>query len=67
MAAVPFARREFLAMTNVFIMGLYSPPAEVGYYSGAQRLIGRSSVGDAIVTAVYPHVSVKAGRSEREP
>jgi PST family polysaccharide transporter len=56
-----------LAMTNVFIMGLYSPPAEVGYYSGAQRLIGAiRALVTPIVTAVYPHVSVKAGRSERE-
>jgi PST family polysaccharide transporter len=56
-----------LGMTNVVILGLYSTPAEVGYYSGAQRIIAAlKTLVTPIVTAVYPHVSVKAGRSERE-
>jgi polysaccharide transporter, PST family len=58
---------SFAAVTNVVILGLLSTSAEVGYYSGAQRIVAalKTLVGP-IVTAVYPFVSVKAGRSERE-
>ena len=61
------AASSFAIVTDVAIMGLYSNSAEVGYYSGAQRIIAalRAMVGP-IVSAVYPFVSAKAGRSERE-
>jgi polysaccharide transporter, PST family len=61
------AATSFAAVTNVVILGFLSSPAEVGYYSGAQRIIAalKTLVGP-LVTAVYPMVSVKAGRSERE-
>ena len=56
-----------LTVTNVVILGLFSSAAEVGYYSGALRIItALRALVTPIVTAVYPHVSVKAGRSERE-
>lgn len=61
------AATSFAAVTNVVILGFLSSSAEVGYYSGAQRIIAalKTLVGP-VVTAVYPMVSVKAGRSERE-
>lgn len=61
------AATSFAAVTNVVILGFFSTPAEVGYYSGAQRIIAalKTLVGP-LVTAIYPVVSVKAGRSERE-
>lgn len=61
------AASSFAVITNVAIMGLYSNPAEVGYYSGAQRIISAlRAMVNPIVAAVFPYVSAKAGRSERE-
>ncbi len=64
---VSMAATTLTAPTNVVIVGLRSSAAEVAYFSNAQRLIVpmRGLVG-SVVTAVYPHVSEKAGRSEAE-
>jgi polysaccharide transporter, PST family len=53
-------------VTNAFLLGLRAP-AEVAYFTGAQRIIAamRSMVAP-ISTAVYPHTSQKAVKSERE-
>lgn len=44
--------------SNIFILGLIAPRADVGYYSAAQRLVeaGKSLVFP-ITTAAFPHVS----------
>jgi polysaccharide transporter, PST family len=61
------AATSFAAVTNVAVLGLYSTPAEVGYYSGAQRIVGAiKALVSPIVAALYPHVSAKAARSEHE-
>ena len=61
------AASSFAGITNFMLLGLFSTPAEVGYYSGAQRIIAamKSLVGP-VVTAVYPMASLKAGRSKQE-
>ncbi len=61
------AASSFAGATSIMLLGLFSTPAEVGYYSGAQRIIAalKSLVGP-VVTAVYPMVSLKAGRSKLE-
>lgn len=50
--------------TNIFVLGLVAPPAQVGFYMGAYRLIvaGRMLV-TPVVTALYPHISHKAATS----
>jgi len=50
--------------TNIFVLGLIAPPAQVGFYMGAFRLIvaGKALV-TPIVTAIYPHVSHMAANS----
>ena len=55
------------APTNVVILGFRAPVAEVAYFTNANRLIAplRGLVGP-VVSAVYPHVSQKAARSEAE-
>ena len=55
------------SITNIFLLGLYAPAAEVGYYNGAQRIIAaiRALVAPA-GSAVYPHTSRKAAKSEDE-
>jgi PST family polysaccharide transporter len=50
--------------TNIFVLGLVAPPAQVGFYMGAYRLIvaGRMLV-TPVVTALYPHISHRAASS----
>ncbi len=50
--------------TNIFVLGLVAPPAQVGFYMGAYRLIvaGRMLV-TPVVTAIYPHISHRAAIS----
>lgn len=61
------AASSFAGVTNVVIVGLIASPAEVGYFSGAHRLVSvlRGMV-NPVVNAVYPMLSVKAGKSEHE-
>ena len=61
------AASSFAGVTNIMLLGLFSTPAEVGYYSGAQRIVGAlKSLLGPVVTAVYPMVSLRAGRSKLE-
>jgi O-antigen/teichoic acid export membrane protein len=54
-------------ITNIFILGLRASPAEVAYFTAAQRIIGAlRALVSPLVTAVYPYVSSKAARSEEE-
>jgi PST family polysaccharide transporter len=64
---LPLAASSFTVATNIFILGLRSSNEEVAYFSGAWRIVSALRMLVApVVTAVYPHVSHKAGRSERE-
>ena len=53
--------------SNTFILGLVGTPAEVGYFSAAQRLIeaGKALVSP-LTTAIYPHISRLSHVSPRE-
>jgi PST family polysaccharide transporter len=53
--------------SNTFILGLIGSPAEVGYFSAAQRLIeaGKALVSP-LTTAIYPHISRLSHDSPRE-
>ncbi len=53
--------------SNTFILGLLGTPAEVGYFSAAQRLIeaGKALVSP-LTTAIYPHISRLSHSSPRE-
>ena len=56
----------FAAVTDMFIMGLLAPVAEVAYYSAIQRIISAlRSLVTPMSAAVYPHASQKAVRLER--
>jgi PST family polysaccharide transporter len=61
------AASTLLTNTNIFLLGLWSTGTEVGYLAAAQRIIAafRALVGP-LSTAIYPHVSEKASRSEPE-
>lgn len=61
------AASSFAGVTNIVIVGLIASPAEVGYFSGAHRLVSvlRGMV-NPVVNAVYPMLSAKAGKDERE-
>jgi polysaccharide transporter, PST family len=50
--------------TSIFVLGLVAPPAQVGFYMGAFRLIvaGKMLV-TPVVTALYPHISHMAANS----
>jgi polysaccharide transporter, PST family len=65
-AYLSLATSAAASVTNTFVLGLRAP-AEVAYFTGAQRVIAamRSMVAP-ISTAVYPHTSQKAVNSERE-
>ncbi len=53
--------------SNTFILGLVGTPAEVGYFSAAQRLVeaGKALVSP-LTTAIYPHISRLSHESPRE-
>lgn len=57
----------FGAATNMFILGLRSPGAEVAYFSAANRIIAvLRALVNPITTAVFPHAARKANISESE-
>ena len=62
-----FAAMTLYTSTNTFLLYLYTTPADVGFYTAAQRLIvaARTMVTPA-VTALYPHVSHLAARSRAD-
>jgi len=52
--------------TNIFILGLWAAPVEVGYYTSAYRLIvAARMLVTPIVTSLYPHISHVAAGSGR--
>lgn len=66
-AFISLAVSAFAGVTNTFILGLRASPAEIAYYSGAQRIIAAlRSLVSPISTAVYPHASQKAVQSEHD-
>lgn len=50
--------------SNVFVLGLLAPPAAVGYYAAAEKLIKAiQSAITPVSQAVYPHVAALMGKS----
>ncbi len=59
------AALSLTASTNIFILGLISTSAEVGYYSAAYRIVvALRLLVSPIVTALYPHISHMAANSK---
>jgi polysaccharide transporter, PST family len=66
-AFLSLAASTSAGVTNTFILGLRASTVEVAYLTAPQRII--STVRSLVVplsTAIYPHVSQKAARSESE-
>jgi PST family polysaccharide transporter len=60
------AAMNLYGSTNMFILGLVSY-TEVGYFSGAQRVIvALRMLASPLVTALYPHISHMANRSQQD-
>jgi PST family polysaccharide transporter len=56
-----------MSSTNTVIVGALASAAEVGFLSAAQRLIiAIRSLTNPITTAVYPHISKMAAKSQRD-
>jgi PST family polysaccharide transporter len=56
-----------MSSTNTVIVGALASAAEVGFLSAAQRLIiAVRALTNPITTAVYPHISKMAARSQRD-
>jgi PST family polysaccharide transporter len=61
------AASAFSVITNQFILGLKGPTSEVAYFSASNRLIAAlRMMVNPLASAIYPHTSQKAARSERE-
>jgi len=57
----------YAVVTNTVIIGLRAPVSEIAYYNAAQRLIAAMrSMVSPLSTAIYPHASQKAVRSEAD-
>lgn len=57
----------YAVITNTVIIGLRAPVSEIAYYNAAQRLIAAArSMVAPLSTAIYPHASQKAVRSEAD-
>lgn len=51
--------------SNVFVLGLFASPVEVGYYSAASKLIAAASgLVSPVSQAVYPHIAALAAQSQ---
>jgi PST family polysaccharide transporter len=62
---ISMAAMTLYSSTNVFILGLVSTSAEVGYYSNASRItIALRMLVGPVVGALYPHISHMAARSQ---
>jgi len=66
---LPFAGLAVVSsagISNIVVLGFWSSPIEVAYYSGAQRIIAafRGLVAP-VSSALYPYASQKAADSER--
>ena len=62
---ISMAAITLYSSTNVFILGLVSTSAEVGYYSNASRIaIALRTLVGPVVGALYPHISHMAARSQ---
>lgn len=62
---ISMAAMTLYSSTNVFILGLVSTSAEVGYYSSASRLtIALRMLVGPVVGALYPHISHMASKSQ---
>jgi PST family polysaccharide transporter len=60
------AAMNLYSSTNMFILGLVSY-TETGYFSGAQRVIvALRMLASPLVTALYPHISHMANRSQQD-
>jgi PST family polysaccharide transporter len=60
------AAMNLYSSTNMFILGLVSY-TEAGYFSGAQRVIvALRMLASPLVTALYPHISHMANRSQQD-
>jgi len=60
------AAMNLYGSTNMFILGLVSY-TEAGYFSGAQRVIvALRMLATPLVTALYPHISHMANRSQQD-
>jgi len=61
---ISMAALAFSGSTNTFVLGLVSNNTEVGYFSGAWRLIvALRMLVTPLVTAIYPHISHVAANS----
>jgi PST family polysaccharide transporter len=60
------AALSLTASTNIFILGLITSSAEVGYYTAAYRIVVTLRIlVSPIVTALYPHISHMAANSKQ--
>jgi PST family polysaccharide transporter len=66
-AFLSMAAGAFGLVTSVFILGVHSPKEQVADFNAAQRIIGAARALVApMASAVFPHASLKASRSETE-
>jgi PST family polysaccharide transporter len=62
---ISMAAMTLYSSTNIFILGLVSTSAEVGYYSTASRItIALRMLVGPVVGALYPHISHMAAKSQ---
>jgi O-antigen/teichoic acid export membrane protein len=66
-AFLSMAASTFGLVTSVFILGVHSPKEQVADFNAAQRIIGAArALVVPMASAVFPHASLKASRSEVE-